>query len=68
MSYEFIVEFAVMKGLGPDWIEKNVPIAYDDIEDDVPEYEVKRWAINDAEKYLKEHGFTRFSYREIHEA
>lgn len=54
--YFYIVEFSVMKGLGPDWVTKIVDVAYDDVDGDVPEYVIKEWAKKDAEAHLKRPG------------
>jgi hypothetical protein len=49
---EFVVIVSIRKGLGPEWIEKHFPVAFDDIDDDVSEYELKQWASWEVEKIL----------------
>ena len=53
MCYQYEVEFLFRKGLGPDFVTKLVPIAYDDVDAEVPEATVKQWAINEAREYLR---------------
>lgn len=68
MCYQYNVEFSVRKGLGPDWVQKFVFTAYDDVDADVPEYVVKQWAKHDAEHWLKTHDCPAFIYIDIHSA
>lgn len=68
MCYNFIVEFQVRKGLGPDFVRKEVSIGYDDVDLDVPEYRVKEWAKKDAEAYLLARECPVFIYVDIHYA
>lgn len=64
--YQYEVEFSVRKGLGPDFVPKLVPIAYDDVDPEVPEYVVKEWAKKDAEHYLRTHDCPVFIYVDTH--
>ncbi|MEM1323647.1 MAG: hypothetical protein AAGG75_25525 [Bacteroidota bacterium] len=50
--YIFNVEVEIRKGLGPEWVTKNFIQAYDDVPEEVPESEVKKWAVADTEKAL----------------
>ena len=70
MCYNFIVEFEVMKGLGPDFVTKLVDVGYDDVDADVPEYVVREWAKKDAEAHLKRLGseIEKFMFVDIHNA
>lgn len=68
--YNFVVEFSIMKGLGPDWVPRLFEVCYDDVDDDVPEYVVKQWAKDYAEGILKRPGseIERFIFVDIHYA
>ena len=68
MSYNFIVEFQIRKGLGPDFVQKLIPVYYDDIEADTPEYVVIDWAIKEAEGILIKTECPAFVYVNIHYA
>lgn len=68
MCYSYIVEFQAMKGLGPDFITKNVQVGYDDVEAEGPEYVVRQWAKQEAEGILKKAGFLHIIYVDIHPA
>ena len=50
--YVFNVEVKIRKGLGPESVVKSFTQAYDDVPMEVPEDEVKKWAIADTEKQL----------------
>lgn len=65
MLYEYQVEFAAMKGLGPDVIVVSIPVAFDDIPPDEPEPIVRDWAINDARAEMRRRGYTRFTLRDV---
>lgn len=64
--YQYEVEFRVRKGLGPEFVTKMVPVAYDDVDPDVPEYIVKEWAVKEAKQYLRDRDCPVFIYIDIH--
>jgi hypothetical protein len=66
--YLYDIEFAALKGLGPDEIVVTVPIGMDDIEDFEPEPVVRDWAIRDAQAEMRRRGYTRFTLREVYQA
>jgi len=59
MNAHFHFDYLVMKGLGPEWIQKDVEVFLDDLDDGLSDEEVEQMAIVDAEKSLKEAGFYR---------
>lgn len=66
--YAYNVEFRVRKGLGPEYVTIIVPVAYDDVDPEVPEYKVKEWAKKDAEAYLRERECPALIFIDIHSA
>jgi hypothetical protein len=62
------VHCRVMKGLGPDWVDKRITVFLDDIEDDTPDYIIEEMVTADAKQRLKEAGFLQFRIVEIHSA
>lgn len=50
--HEFIVEVSIRKGLGPEWVTKNFPVGFDDVDPGVPEYHLKQMAIREVESKL----------------
>lgn len=51
-TYHFNVEVELRKGLGPETVTKNIEQFYDDVPEDVPEEEVRQWAINDTNDFM----------------
>lgn len=64
--YQYEVEFRVRKGAGPDFFTKFVPVAFDDVDPEVPEYIVKEWAKAEAESELRKHDCPVFIYVDTH--
>ena len=60
-----IVNCRVMKGLGPEWIDKNVTVFLDDIGEWLSESEINDMVIFDAKEQLRKAGFIRFNILEI---
>ena len=67
MQYNFTVEFQVRKGLGPEWVTKNVDVGFDDVEPDVPLYIIEQWAIADAKRYLESRDCPVYVFVEIYQ-
>lgn len=65
MMYCYNVIFSVRKGLGPEWVEKTVVIAIDDIEKGTPEYEIKEMAKMEAKAELERRGLKPFIFQDI---
>ncbi len=42
----------IRKGLGPEYVEKVFSQAYDDVPQEITWDELKKWAIEDTERYL----------------
>ena len=54
MMYNFNVEVSIRKGLGPEWVSKFFDVGFDDVDNDVPIEEVKKWARNEVESQLRD--------------
>jgi hypothetical protein len=52
MMYQYEVEVSIRKGLGPEWVNKNFPVVFDDVEEGVSELEVKEWAKREVNSLL----------------
>ena len=50
--YILNVSVLIRKGLGPDMVERVFTQGYDDIDDEVTEEELKKWAVSDTEQEL----------------
>lgn len=66
--YLYDIEFAALRGLGPQEMIVTIPIGIDDVEEDVPEPIVRDWAINDARTEMRRRGYERFTLREVYAA
>lgn len=49
---EFNILFSIRKGLGPEWVDKVIAVGLDDLPFDLDEDQIKRIAIEEAEKGL----------------
>ena len=58
----------VMKGLGPDWIDKVIEINYDDVETGTPESEITAMVTADAKRQMERAGYLRSYVKEIENA
>ena len=52
MLYTLNVSVSICKGLGPDMVERVFTQGYDDVDEEVTEEELKKWAVSDTEKEL----------------
>lgn len=48
----FNVLFSIRKGLGPEWLDKYIVVAFDDLPEDTSEWDVRQMARNEAELRL----------------
>jgi hypothetical protein len=68
MEITRIVHMRVMKGLGPDWIDKVIEINYDDVETGTPESEITAMVTADAKRQMERAGYLRSYVKEIENA
>ncbi|UOB18599.1 hypothetical protein [Abyssalbus ytuae] len=63
MEVHKIVHCKVRKGLGPDWINKDIEIFLDDIEPGTNESMINDMIIYEAKEELRQTGYNENSYR-----